>query len=397
MRYVGRFKSLFAMLVLAAVLSLVAACGSDPTATPTQAAQATPTEGASMEPWEQEWEALIEEAKAEGGEVVIAMGGAASRNFAPLFEDFASEFPGLRVVPDSGRGSLQVEKYATEKAAGVTTGDLWMTGVTSADDARDAEITGPFPQDWLILPEVTDLSLWLDNKLWFSDPARNGNLAYCASPSPQFAYNTDLVDPSELDSYWDLIDGRFHGQIVGTLPWEPGQTNSEFYINAPELGEEFIRKVLHPDTGIEWVADGQQGVDLLANGAKKIMMYQGNSNADIDELEAQGLPVKNHFGQGFAEGGVVSVGGTCGFSVFEEPAHPAVSQVFVNWWLSKDVSYKRQGITSDQSLRTDLDTDNMIDTYVRPPEYFFPEMRDDIDQDAGINFNRQVAEEYGLR
>jgi ABC-type Fe3+ transport system substrate-binding protein len=349
-----------------------------------------------MEPWEEEFETVLEAARSEGS-VVIAMGGSASRNFGPLFDAFQDEYPGITVVRDSGRGSLQVEKYSTEIAAGQFTGDLWMTGVTSADDARKAGITDAFPMDYLIRPDVADPSNWLDGHFWFADPERNGTMAFCASPSSQFAYNTELVDPATLDSYWDLVDGRFQGKIVGTLPWEPGQTNSEFYINNPELGEDFIRKVLDPATDVTWVTDGQQGVDLLVEGAMSIMMYQGNSNQDIDALEEQGLPVKNHFGQGFAEGGVVSVGGTCSRSVFKQPAHPNATKVFLNWWLRQETLHEAQGVTNDQSLRADIEPDNMNPDYIRPDSYFSPEMLDNIDQEAGLKFNRQLADEFGLR
>lgn len=394
MRYVGRSRSVFVLLALGLVGLLVSACGSDPTATPTPTATVP---GAMMEPWEEEWQQVLEAARAEG-EVVIVMGGSASRNFGPLFDNFAAEYPGIKVVADSGRGSLQLEKYSQERAANIYSGDLWMTGVTSTSHARNAGIVKELPADALILPEVVDKSLWLDGKHWYADAGtRNTNFAFCASPSSQFAYNTDLVDISTINSYWDLVDGRFKDQIVGTIPWEPGQTNSEFYINNDMLGEEFIRKVLDPATGIEWVADGQQAVDLLANGAKKIFMYQGNANSDIDELEEQGLPVKNHFGQGFDEGGVVSVGGTCGFAMFDNPAHPNATRVFINWWLSKENLYNAQGITNDQSLRTDISTDNIDPAYLRPDSFFFPEMDDSITPNAGLEFNRTVASEFGLR
>lgn len=402
MRYVGRSKTVFAILGLAAMMSLIAACGGDATATPTATATqpsagatATPSE-AMGEAWEEEWAQVLEDAKAEG-QIVIVMGGSASQNYAPLFEDFQSE-TGIEVVPVTGRGSQQVEKFRAEREAGLYTGDVWMTGVTSTNNARELGIVEPLREDVKIIPEVWDPDNWEDGHLWFADSGtRNTIVTFCASPSPQFAYNTDLVDPSELTSYWDLVDGRFEGQIIGTLPWEPGQTNSDFYINNDELGEEYIRKVLDPATGVTWVADGQQAVDELVFGSKKIFMYQGNASDTITDMASQGQPVKNHFGAGFKEGGVVSIGGTCSFSLFNQPAHPNAVKVFVNWWLGKDNLYKAQGITTDQSLRVDIEPDNIAPEFVRSENPFFPEMDDTIEPNAGLEFNRQVADEYGLR
>jgi ABC-type Fe3+ transport system substrate-binding protein len=382
------------VLLLGTIAVLVAACGSDPTPTPVPAATPTPDPDTIVPQWQLDYNDVLEAAKAEG-EVVIVMGGSASRNFGPRFEAFEQD-TGIKVLAVTGRGSAQVEKFKAEREAGLFTADVWMTGVTSTNNARAAGIVGPFPSDHFIDPVVAPEN-WVDGKHWFADsPNRDTTLAFCASPSTQFAVNTDLVDISTLDSYWDLIDGRFDGQIVGTIPWEPGQTNSDFYINVPALGEEFIRKIVL-DSNVEWVADGQQAVDLLANGVKSVFVYQGNANADIDDLADEGLPVLNHFGQGFAEGGVVSIGGTCALAMFNNPANENARKIFVNWWLNPENLHAAQGITDDQSLHTSVLTNNLGDQYIRGDEFFFPEMQDDIVANVGLEFNRKIAEEAGLR
>ena len=272
-----------------------------------------------------------------------------------------------------------------------------MTGVTSTNNARTAGIVGPFDQSALIKPSVADESNWLDGHYWFADSEnRDTTFTFCAGPSTQFAVNTDLVDVSTLSSYWDLVDGRFDGQIVGTIPWEPGQTNSDFYINVPALGEEFIKKIVI-DSNVDWVADGQQAVDLLANGVKSVFVYQGNANRDIDDLAEEGLPVLNHFGQGFAEGGVVSVGGTCSLAMFDQAPNPSARAIFLNWWLSPENLHAAQGITTDQSLHTGVLTNNLPEIYIRPDNPFFPEMDDTVVANVGLEFNRKIAEEAGLR
>lgn len=392
--FIGKIRVPALMLLIAAMATLVAACGSDPTATPVPTA--TPIDpNKLLEDWEVEYNATLEAARAEG-EVVIVMGGSASRNFAPRFQAFEQE-TGITVVAVTGRGSQQVEKFKAEREAGLFTADIWMTGVTSSNNAREAGIVGPLPEDFFIKPIVADESNWVDGHHWFADQnTRDTIFAFCASPSTQFAVNTDLVDLSTLDSYWDLIDGRFDGMIVGTLPWEPGHTNSDFYINTPDLGEEYIRKIML-DANVEWVADGQQAVDLLANGVKSVFVYQGNANSDIDDLADEGLPVVNHFGQGFAEGGVVSIGGTCAQSVFNDPANENAAKIFFNWWNSPENLHAAQGITDDQSLHASVLSNNLDEKWHRSESFFFPEMDDSIEANAGLRFNQQVAEEAGLR
>lgn len=383
------------VLLLGAIAVLVAACGSDPTPTPLPPT-ATPDPDTIVPEWQIEYNKVLEAAKEEG-EVVIVMGGSASRNFGPRFEAFEQE-TGIKLIPVTGRGSAQVEKFKAERGAGLFTADVWMTGVTSTNKAKAEGIVGPFDTSALLLPAVAE-EKWLDGHYWFADSgSRDTTLTFCASPTTAFSYNTELAGDAvaSMTSYWDLLDGRFAGQMVGTIPWEPGQTNSDFYINVPALGEDFIRKIIL-ESDVEWVADGQQAVDLLANGAKSVFVYMGNATQDIDDLEGEGLPVKNHFGQGLAEGGVLSVGGTCSMAMFDTPAHPNAMQVFVNWWNSPENLHAAQGITSDQSLHTDVLTNNIPEQYIRAEGMFFPEMDDNIVANIGLEFNRTIAEGAGLR
>jgi ABC-type Fe3+ transport system substrate-binding protein len=384
------------VLLLSAIAVLVAACGSDATPTPVPAATATPDPDTVVPEWQIAYNKVLKAAKEEG-EVVIVMGGSASRNFGPRFEAFEQE-TGIKVLAVTGRGSAQLEKFKAEREASLYTADIWMTGVTSTNEAKAEGIVGPFPEEIFLLPGVT-ADNWLDGHYWFADSgSRDTTFTFCASPTTAFSYNTELAGDAvaSMTSYWDLLDGRFAGEMVGTIPWEPGQTNSDFYINVPALGEDFITKFIL-ESDVEWVADGQQAVDLLANGAKSVFVYMGNATQDIDDLEAEGLPVKNHFGQGFAEGGVLSVGGSCSFAMFDHPANPNARQIFVNWWGSPENLHAAQAITSDQSLHTGVLTNNLPEQYIRAPGMFFPEMDDDIVANVGLLFNQQIAAGAGLR
>ena len=395
--------------LLGTLTLLLAACGSDPTATPLPTATptsppvagaptATPTEGPPA--WQVEYDKVLAAAREEG-EVVIAMGGSASRNFGPRFEAFEAEM-GITIIAATGRGSQQVEKIRAEREAGVFSTDVWMTGVTST---KNVNKTGALKDNFLdhfILLDLLDTSNWHEGKHWFPNGLENTTLAFCASPNAAFGYNTDLVSESQiasLTSWWDLVDGRFKGQWVGIPAWEPGQTNSEHFINVPELGEAFIRAYML-EQDVTWVADGQQGVDLLAKGVKSIFMPMGNADDDVNALEIAGLPVKNHFAQGFKEGGVIGIGGSCAASLLRDPPHPNAQKIFVNWWYSAENLYLAGGITNDHSLRVDVSTDNLDPNYVRKAgvEYFFPEANPDVPTDnPGLAFNRQLADEAGLR
>jgi len=429
------------MLLLGAIAALVAACGSDPTATPrptatpidtgaivqqavqealskaenqleeataaaakardaaaaTAAAAAAAAAAIAIPEWQLKYDAVLKAALAEG-EVVIAMGGSASRNFGPRFAAFENE-TGIKVVAATGRGSQQVEKIRAEREAGLFTTDLWMTGITST---KAVQAVGALQDNFLehfIAPDILDVNNWMEGKHWFPNGLENQTMAFCASPNVQFAYNTDLVDPSTLDSYWDLVDGRFDDLIVGILPWEPGQTNGEFWINVDSLGTDYLDALIL-NSNAEWVADGQQGVDLLANGVKAIFMPTGNASDDIDDLADQGLPVANHFGEGFAEGGVLGIGGTCSVSILKDAPNPNAQTIFLNWWYTASNLHATGGITNDHALRTDVSTNNLIPAYIRDAniKYFFPEADSSIEPgNPGLAYARKIAEENGMR
>ena len=392
----GKLRVPALMLVLAAIAVVAAACGSDPTATPRPTA--TPIDPSRLlADWEVELNEVMEAARAEG-EIVIAMGGSASRNFKPRFAAFEQE-TGIKVIAATGRGSAQVEKIRAEREAGLFSTDIWMTGTTSTGNINDLGALKDNFTDHIIVPNIADTSNWFEGKLWFANGLENTAMAFCASPSVQFAYNTDLVDPSTLTSYYDLIDGRFDGQMVALLPWEPGQRASEFFINVPSLGEDFIKQWLTNPT-LEFLVDGQDGVDLLANGVKSIFMPTGNASDDIDDLAAEGLPVANHFGQGFEEGGTITIGGSCSASLLKDPPHPNAQIAFVNWWYSAANLHAAQGITQDHALRLDVSVNNLDPQYVRDTsvKYLFPEADPNIPGGTpGLEFNRMVADEAGLR
>ena len=417
-------KSMVRWSVVAGTLGvlalLVAACGSDPTATPVATAtptsppaeptatlapgEPTPTPAPTATPtlappaWQIEWDETLAAAKEEG-KVVIALGGNASRTYSPRFEAFEAEM-GIEVIAGTGGGSVQFAKISAEREAGVFTTDVWMTGVTSTKNVNSVGALKDNISDHLILADVVDPNTWVDGHLWFPNGLEDTTIAFCASPNVAFAYNTDLVDASQLTSWWDLVDGRFKGQWVGKLPWEPGQTDSEHFINKPELGEAFIRAFIL-DQDAEWVADAQQAVDLLAKGVKSIFMPTGNASSDIEALESFGLPVKNHFAQGFKEGGVIGIGGLCSLSLLNDPPHPNAQKVFLNWWLTKENQYAAGGINGlSHSLRVDVPTDNLLENYIRKEgvEYFFPEADPSVPtNNPGLAFNRQLADEAGLR
>ena len=55
-------------------------------------------------------------------------------------------------------------------------------------------------------------------------------------------YNTKLVNPSEIRSYWNLLDAKWKSKIVTVDPLVAGPINTPqiFFYKHPDLGPEFL-------------------------------------------------------------------------------------------------------------------------------------------------------------
>ncbi len=68
-------------------------------------------------------------------------------------------------------------------------------------------------------------------------------------PAPARPYNTQLIDPREYKSYWDLFNPKLKGKILSSdirrvrgagIPWQ-------FLYYSPELGPKYLAPLLQRD------------------------------------------------------------------------------------------------------------------------------------------------------
>ena len=127
-------------LIASAMVLLMAACGQeDPTATPLPTATATPPAQAdeptptpdAMAVFQEEWDALIAAAQAEG-QVVIVMGGSSGRNYRPVAEFWQEKF-GVEAIVSTGSGTEQSNRVLAERQVGSYQVDVMFVGPTSAN------------------------------------------------------------------------------------------------------------------------------------------------------------------------------------------------------------------------------------------------------------------------
>jgi len=97
----------------------------------------------------------------------------------------------------------------------------------------------------LVLPEVTTYRSGGEASFTTSDPENQYLLNINGENRMVVAFNTKLVNPAEIKSYWDLLNPKWKGKIVAYDPSLAARaTPCAFSITAKSLGPEFIRRIL---------------------------------------------------------------------------------------------------------------------------------------------------------
>ena len=189
-------KFAFALTTMLALLVVAAACGADPTATPTRV-PATPT--AMVEKTLEE--RLYEEALATNNGRIHWLFPVQEAQATPIRDAFEAEYPGITLVHTQKTSAEVGEQLVLEHEAGKITADV-------ADPGRDLRLLerGIFADskdvfDDLDVPEGARI---YDNQAMLQVPLAHGVI-----------YNTDRVKGDDIpQTYEDLLDPKWKNDIV---------------------------------------------------------------------------------------------------------------------------------------------------------------------------------------
>ena len=302
--------------------------------------------------WQSEWDKTVKAAEEEGA-LVIYM----TQAFEPVFRDtFQKKYPRIKVSMATGRGPELSQRVMSERRAEKFAVDLYISGnISPLTVFHRAKILEPI-KPLLLLPEVVDTSAWYEGKHHYDDPENRYIFVFEGTPrSGEITYNTKLVNPSEIKSYWDLLNPKWKGKIVSVDPLVSGPISAAhiFFYKQPDLGAEFLRR-LHADTDIAIVRSNEQMLDWLSAGKFAF----GIGARDVDTAMMQGLPLMQFLPGALKEGSsVTAYNGT--LSYFNRAPHPNAAKVAINWLLSRegqtawlDANQKTGGLYD--SLREDI-------------------------------------------
>ncbi len=277
--------------------------------------------------WELKWEKTLAAARKEGR--VVVYGPPLPEARRGLIEGFQKSYPEIAVEFMAMSGGELGPRIKAERRADLYNVDLVIGGTTTILTLLREYLVPIKP--FLILPEVKDPGVWMDRKLDFADKAEEFNLVFSISVNSRVAYNTDLVKPGEIISWWDLTKPKWKEKVIMWDPRVPGSGNLvvNFWYFHPELGLDYIRAFidnrpfltrdlrLHAET----IARGKYAIGLAPMGTHLFEFSRLGMPIKYTELLKEGTPSTAAFG---------SVG------ILDRVPHPNAAAVFLNWLLTRE-------------------------------------------------------------
>jgi iron(III) transport system substrate-binding protein len=332
--------------------------------------------------WQANWDKTLKAAEEEGA-VVIYM----TQAFEPVFrEAFQKKYPKIKVTMVTGRGYELSQRIMNERRADKYLADLYISGnITPLTVFHRAKILEPV-KPLLFLPEVVETSGWYEGKHHYDDPENRYIFVFEGTPrSGEITYNTKLINPAEIKSYWDLLNPKWKGKIVSVDPLIAGPISAAqiFFYKQPDLGPEYVQR-LHAETDMAIVRSNEQLLDWLSAGKYSF----GFGARNVDTAISQGLPLNQFLPGSLKEGSsVTAYNGTLSF--FNRAPHPNAAKIAVNWLLSREgqstwLDYNQKTGGLYDSLREDISKEKVSERARRIKGAKFlwlnPEWIDDLDK-----------------
>jgi ABC-type Fe3+ transport system substrate-binding protein len=335
----------------------------------------------SRSTWQVDWEKTLKAAETEGEVTVYVVD-------YPRFtvSQFQKAYPRIRLnLVDGPSGPALSSRLMAERRAGKYQADLYIGGQgTHVSVLYPAKSLAPMPPAF-ILPEVKDASKWFKGKHRFVDPETRHSFVFQGHRGLYISTNSQQARTDEIKSWWDLINPKWRGKIIGYDPAIAGVARNVLwyvYMNK-SLGPEFMSK-LYGDMQLTLSRDHRQLVDWLASGKAAICVPC--DDAELGAAKEQRLPVEG-ITHTLKEGDYIAAGQGV-ISLIAPAPHPHAAQIFLNWFLSREGQslYQEHSVKSGQrnanSRRTDIPKDVIAPEYRLRDDAVFWENGPGVDQET---------------
>jgi ABC-type Fe3+ transport system substrate-binding protein len=340
--------------------------------------------GRAAEPkptWQVEWEKTLKAAEAEGEVTVYVV------DYPRLtVSQFQKAYPRIKLnLVDGPSGPALASRLMAERRAEKYQADLFITGQgVHVSILYPAKALAPMPPAF-ILPEVKDESKWFKGKHRFVDPETRHSLVFQGHRGLYISVNTQQANADEIKSWWDLLNPKWKGKIIGYDPTIAGVARNVLwylYMNN-SLGPEFMNK-LYGDMQLTLSRDHRQLVNWLAAG--KAAVCVPCDDAELGRAQEQRLPVES-VTHTLKEGDYIA-GGQGVISLIAPTPHPHAAQIFLNWFLSREGQslFQEQSVKAGQrnanSRRIDIPKDIIAPQYRLKEDAVFWENGPTVDQET---------------
>ena len=317
------------------------------------------THAAEPPKWQADWQQLIGAAKKEGQ---LSLYGGQEITHPEILAAFNKEFPFIKIASASGRAADMMTRIVAERRADKYLADITASGPNGPRMLYLNKILDPITPAFL-LPEVSDTSKWYGGKHWYADPESKYLFMFEGTiVTTGLSYNTKFVQPDEIKSYWDLLQPKWKGKILGQDPRSAALATPVLILyHRAGLGTDFLRR-FYTETEITLFRDRRQGTNWLATGKFPLC----HLCREIDKAQQQGLPVDELAPDKLKEGGTIGGGGSSVIALINRAPHPNAAKVFINWYLSRQGQSAWQHVMNvkeveaSDSMRIDIPKDEVL-------------------------------------
>jgi iron(III) transport system substrate-binding protein len=300
----------------------------------------------AQEGWEKQWNQILEAGQKEGKVVVATSPDEVMREIAAKFK---ARY-GITVEHLAGRSTETIERVRRERAAGITTVDIFMSGIENMVwELYPEKFIDPL-KPLLLLPEVTDGAKWKKRKVPFVDPEERYVVQPFSSVSEMLFINTDHVKREEMRSARDLLNPKWRGKISTDDPTVTGSGLTRASIFYAQLGEDFVKQ-LYVDQKPVRSRDRRQYIDWLARGTYPICL--NCREYDMRTLLKESFPLVEIFELSDVRTWVAP--GPWNIAVANKAPHPNAAAVFANWMLTKEGLEIYSRGAGSVTVRSDVD------------------------------------------
>jgi ABC-type Fe3+ transport system substrate-binding protein len=185
-------------------------------------------------------------------------------------------------------------------------------------------------KDSLMLPGVTNPSVWFGGKLSYADATEKFMPIPAEYAGGRPLINADLVAANAITTWDDLLKPQFKGKIAAIDPTDGGiGTTAAEYI-AKAKGVEFIAR-LFKEQNVTLVTDRRQLVEAVTRGVYAIALG-ADAAPEIETFRQAGVTSLKVLA---LKDGPGNLNGGCSVtSVPVKAPHPNAALVFANWFLS---------------------------------------------------------------